>query len=88
MNNYFGETKIESTVGTPFENFGPIEWALEFIAHYGGIDGAHHKDWVLDQVARILKGTPVELCLAKWADGEEHYSVSTQENLRLLMLRG
>lgn len=33
-----------------------IEESLSIIATYGGIDGAHHKDWVLDQVVRILTG--------------------------------
>jgi len=28
--------------------------ALDFIGQWGGIDGAHHKQWVLDQLARIL----------------------------------
>lgn len=28
--------------------------ALEFIMEWGGIDGGHHKQWVLDQVVRIL----------------------------------
>jgi len=31
-----------------------IEQAIDLIVRYGGIDGAHHKDWVLDQVVRIL----------------------------------
>lgn len=31
-----------------------IEVALEFIMQYGGIDGAHHKQFALDQVVRIL----------------------------------
>lgn len=26
----------------------------ELIMQYGGIDGAHHKDWVLDQCLRVL----------------------------------
>lgn len=30
--------------------------ALELISSYGGIDGAHHKQWVLDQVVRVLLG--------------------------------
>ena len=30
--------------------------ALDMIEQNGGIDGVHHKDWVLDQVARILTG--------------------------------
>lgn len=28
--------------------------ALQFIMDWGGIDGAHHKQWTLDQVVRIL----------------------------------
>lgn len=33
-----------------------IEAALETILTYGGIDGGHHKQWVLDQVVRTLSG--------------------------------
>ena len=33
-----------------------IEQAMEFINEYGHIDGAHHKQWVLDQIARVLLG--------------------------------
>lgn len=28
--------------------------ALEIAKQYGGIDGAHHKDWVIDQMVRAL----------------------------------
>lgn len=31
-----------------------IEEALDLITRYGGIDGDHHKTWVLDQVVRLL----------------------------------
>ncbi len=34
-----------------------IEKALDLIIKYGGIDGDHHKAWVLDQVTRALSGT-------------------------------
>jgi hypothetical protein len=30
--------------------------ALKIITMYGGIDGEHHKQWVLDQVVRSLTG--------------------------------
>jgi len=30
--------------------------ALEVIERFGGIDGEHHKQWVIDQVARALLG--------------------------------
>jgi hypothetical protein len=35
-----------------------IEGALAIIERYGGIDGEHHKTWVLDQAVRSLLGTP------------------------------
>lgn len=31
-----------------------IEDAIEVIEKYGWIDGVHHKQWCLDQIARIL----------------------------------
>ncbi len=34
--------------------------ALELIVRYGGIDEAHHKAWVLDQVVRVLIGDDEE----------------------------
>lgn len=37
---------------------GRVNNALDTISRYGGIDGAHHKQWVIDQVVRSLTGTP------------------------------
>ena len=34
----------------------PTKQALDLIVRYGGIDGDHHKAWVLDQIARVLAG--------------------------------
>jgi len=31
-----------------------IQQALDVIFQYGGVDGAHHKVWVLEQVTRLL----------------------------------
>ena len=31
--------------------------ASQLIDRFGGIDGAHHKQWVLDRVLRVLLGT-------------------------------
>ena len=45
------------------------EAVMHFLEMYGGIDGAHHKDWVLDQIARALKGAPVIVKQAAWEDG-------------------
>ena len=77
---YKGETNIVDLTGTPFEEFTKIEWIRYFIDKFGGYDGAHHKDWVLDQVMRISFDTPVIVMKAVW-DGEgfhdENWRVST-----------
>ncbi len=36
-----------------------VNTALDRIAQSGGVDGAHHKQWVLDQVVRILCLCPI-----------------------------
>ena len=48
-----------------------ISRALELIVSYGGIDGAHHKDWVLDQVARVLAGDDYDRMVAEAKAGED-----------------
>ena len=77
MEGYLGETPVKNLKGTPYEGYGPKEWALLYIACYGGIDGGHHKQWVLDQITRILHGTSVELTLAKWSNGHQEYRFTT-----------
>ena len=42
-----------------------IDKALKYAIKYGGIDGAHHKDWVIDQMVRALTGCPMETGEAK-----------------------
>lgn len=50
-----------------------IQKALDTITSYGGIDGGHHKQWVLDQVVQALTGTKAGY--GKWVkefqDGED-----------------
>jgi hypothetical protein len=36
-----------------------IDRALDYAVRYGGIDGAHHKNWVIDQMVRALTGCPL-----------------------------
>jgi hypothetical protein len=51
--------------------------ALKVIERYGGIDGAHHKQWVLDQVVRILTGRKYKAWVKEMKagdDGPETYS--------------
>ena len=44
---------------------------LDLIEQYGGIDGAHHKDWLLDQLARILTGEGYEAWVVELKSGED-----------------
>ncbi len=48
-----------------------INEALTLICNYGGIDGAHHKQWVLDQVVRALTGDGYAAWVAEAKDGED-----------------
>ena len=48
-----------------------IEGAINIALEYGGIDGAHHKDWVIDQIVRTLAGNRYDTIIAKACDGEE-----------------
>lgn len=75
---FLGETPIEAK-DTEFKDYTPVDWALYYIQCYGGIDGAHHKDWVLDQVVRVLKGTPVLLKKAEWDNHEPEIRFTTGE---------
>jgi hypothetical protein len=47
-----------------------INDALNVIHRYAGIDGAHHKQWVLDQVVHMLTGT--EDKYKQWVENYNH----------------
>lgn len=54
-----------------------IDHALTIALKYGGIDGAHHKAWVIDQIVRTLTGDNYLNVISKakaGADGPETYS--------------
>ena len=78
MANYLGIFTCDIK-DTEFTNYTPTDWALYWIGSYGQIDGAHHKTWVLDQVARILNGTDVIVQIAKWDNGHQEYRVKLTE---------
>ncbi len=51
--------------------------ALNLALSYGQIDGSHHKNWVIDQMVRILAGDQYESVIADrrfGADGPDTYS--------------
>ena len=78
MRKYLGETLVDAE-NTEFSDFTSSDWAIYFIERYGQYDGGHHKQWVLDQIARILKGSEIIIKEAKWDDGKSEYRISTGE---------
>ena len=48
-----------------------IKTALDLAIRFGGIDGAHHKDWVIDQMVRILAGDGYGQLVKDACDGED-----------------
>lgn len=79
MSKFLGEFPVDITNHPIYSKYTSADWAMEFVGRYGQIDGSHHKTWVLDQVARILKGTPVVVVQARWADGETEDRIWTAE---------
>jgi hypothetical protein len=76
LEGYLGQFTVDVRE-SPFADFSNADWAMYFIEQYGGIDGDHHKDWVLDQIARILKGTPVIVEQARWEGDYTEWRVHT-----------
>ena len=48
-----------------------IDDSLNLIVQYGGVDGAHHKQWLLDQVVRILSNKAYDVWLDVYSDGAD-----------------
>ena len=53
--------------------------ALGVIRKYGGFDGAHHKQWVLDQVVRRLTRDGYAQWVTEQKDGEDGPGTYTWE---------
>lgn len=79
---YLGETELTSLVGTPFEHYTKADWVLYYVSGAGQCDGGHHKQWVLDQISRIINGTKIIVKVAKWDNHADEYRVSTGEPSR------
>lgn len=45
--------------------------AIDLIMRYGGIDGSHHKQWLLDQVLRVLSENNYDNLIKEYCDGED-----------------
>ena len=69
MEGYLGEFTVDVNSHRTYRQWCRSEWCILFLQMYGQIDGDHHKAWVLDQIARILHGTPILMTVAKWKNG-------------------
>ena len=49
----------------------PVQAALEIAFRFGGIDGEHHKAWVIDQMVRALTGDGYVEWVKEACDGED-----------------
>ena len=59
-------------------NEAPVK-ALALLKRYAGFDGSHHKDWLIDQVVRVLSGENYDKWIVNYndrEDGPETYSWS------------
>lgn len=78
MDGYLGEFPVDVAY-TEFAKFTTADWALFCVEKWGQYDGGHHKQWALDQIARVLKGTPVIVTQARWSNGHTEYRFNTGE---------
>lgn len=70
MEGYLGQEDIT-------ESFNQEHTAMDciqlLITVYGGIDGSHHKDWLLDQIARLTHGGQLTVHKASWDNGHTEF---------------
>lgn len=76
---YLGETLVDWKTIDTFKDFTKDDWVMYYIEQYGSIDGDHHSKWLIDQIARIVKGSSVTVKIAKWSDGQYEYRVHVDE---------
>ncbi|MDO8584685.1 MAG: hypothetical protein Q7R85_01010 [bacterium] len=65
-----------------------IDKALKIAVESGGVDGEHHKAWVIDQMVRELTGCPTVQRKSPfpWADGKKHVIDTLGESKEYLKL--
>ncbi len=78
MEKYLGE-EIVNIKDTPFNGYTKEDWILYYIERNSYIDGSHHKDWLFDQIVRIIKNCPIVIKLAKWSNGYSEYRVNIKD---------
>lgn len=65
------ENDIDEIVKVATNNNKEIMEAMDIIKSYGQIDGAHHKTWCLDQIARIFLKDHYDEWVVAMKNGED-----------------
>lgn len=52
------KVEVAASLAAGAESRTRVKNALSILTQYGGIDGAHHKTWTIDQAIRALCGIP------------------------------
>jgi hypothetical protein len=78
MSKFISEEVVEIK-DTPFKDYTIKEWTLYFIGEYGMDDGAHHKHWLLDQIAKINTGNKIIISLIKYTDRKDYYNIEIED---------
>jgi hypothetical protein len=68
---YFRSKILPSKIIALIERIAREEAAIDVAVRYGGIDGDHHKAWVIDQMVRILAGSAYGEVVARAKAGED-----------------
>jgi len=75
MEGYLGD-KLIPVAQTPYAGYSKEDWILYWIGSYGQIDGSHHKQWLIDQVAQICNGVEIIIKQASWSNGQTEWRIS------------
>lgn len=70
---------IHPKLGVIMTDADRIQAAIDIAVQHGGHDGAHHKDWVIDQMVRELAGDRYDKIVAEACNGEDGPETYTWE---------
>ena len=75
---YQGEIVVD-VKDTKFSNYTNEDWIVHWVEYYN-CDGAHHKEDLLMDIVRIIKGCKVIVKQASWSDGFKEYRFELSED--------
>jgi len=73
------DRRIPDLIASIWNAEGRMNDAIDVLLRYGQIDGAHHKQWVIDQALRALTGDDYTALIQSACDGEDGADTYTWE---------